>query len=161
MRHLKATKKLGRDREHRNAMLSNMMVSFFERGRITTTLAKAKELRRLSEKIITRAKVNNLHNKRIVLRKLKNRDVVAKLFDTIAPAYKDVHGGYTRILKLGKRMGDGAEMSIIELVAPEVKSKGESTKKEPAKKVKTEKPKTKKSVASKGKVPASGEESKK
>lgn len=147
MRHLNATKKLGRDKEHRNAMFSNMMVSFFEQGRITTTLAKAKELRRLSEKIITRAKVNTLHNKRIVLRRLKNRDVVAKLFDTIAPVYKDVHGGYTRILKLGKRMGDGAEMSIIELVTPEVQLKGEGTKKEPVQKVKAKKQKTRKAEA--------------
>ncbi|MGQ9615172.1 MAG: 50S ribosomal protein L17 [Spirochaetota bacterium] len=161
MRHLKATKKLGRDKEHRNAMFANMMVSFFEQGIITTTLAKAKELRRLSEKIITRAKVNTLHNKRIVLRRLKNRDVVAKLFDTIAPVYKDVHGGYTRILRLGKRMGDGAEMSIIELVTPKDQLKGDGAKKEPVQKVKAQKQKTRKAVASKGKVPASGEDLKK
>jgi len=108
--------KLNRDKEHRNAMFSNMMESFFEFERIRTTAAKARELRRLSEKMITRAKENTLHNKRIVLKRLKNRDVVAKLFDDIAPRYKNVHGGYTRAIKVGQRAGDGAEMSILELV---------------------------------------------
>lgn len=116
MRHLKKGRKLNRDREHRKAMFSNMMVSLLQKGKIKTTTAKAKELKRLIERVITRAKENTLHNKRIVLGSLKNRDVVAKLFDTIAPKYKDVYGGYTRIIRLGKRMGDGADMSLIELV---------------------------------------------
>ncbi len=116
MRHRMKGVKLNRDKEHRNAMFSNMMESFFEFERIRTTAAKARELRRLSEKMITRAKENTLHNKRIVLKRLKNRDVVAKLFDDIAPRYKNVHGGYTRAIKVGQRAGDGAEMSILELV---------------------------------------------
>jgi large subunit ribosomal protein L17 len=116
MRHLKRKKKFSRTSGHKRAMFSNMLVSLFEYGSIKTTTPKAKELRRLSEKVITRAKENSLHNKRLILRKLKNRDIVAKLFDEIAPFYKDVNGGYTRIIKLGNRMGDGAELSLIELV---------------------------------------------
>jgi large subunit ribosomal protein L17 len=79
-------------------------------------------LRRLSEKIITRAKENTLHNKRIVMSRLNNRYIVAKLFDEIAPVYKDVNGGYTRMFKLGRRPGDGAELSLIELI--DIKSSG-------------------------------------
>ena len=116
MRHLKKGRSLNRDREHRNAMFNNMLESFFQYERIQTTAAKARELRRLSEKMITRAKQNTLHNKRMVLKKLHNRDIVVKLFDEIAPKYQDVHGGYTRILKIGRRQGDGAELSLIELV---------------------------------------------
>jgi large subunit ribosomal protein L17 len=124
MRHLKNGKRLGRDKEHREAMFSNLMVSFFLYERIKTTTAKAKELRRRSERIITRAKEHTLHNKRIVLSKIKDRDTVAKLFDDIAPRYKNVNGGYTRIIRLGRRPGDGAELSYLELVeveAPAVK----------------------------------------
>jgi len=116
MRHRIRGVKLNRDKEHRKAMFSNMMESFFEYERIRTTTAKARELSRLSEKMITRAKENNLHNKRVVLRRLKNRDIVAKLFDDIAPRYRNVNGGYTRVIKIGQRAGDGAEMSILELV---------------------------------------------
>ena len=116
MRHMKRVKKFNRTRGHKKAMFSNMMISLFEYGRIKTTTTKAKELRKLSEKIITRAKENTLHNKRIVLSRIKNRYIVAKLFDEIAPVFKDVNGGYTRIYKLGRRPGDGAEMSLIELI---------------------------------------------
>ena len=116
MRHMKRVKKFNRTRGHKRAMFSNMMISLFEYGRIKTTTTKAKELRKLSEKIITRAKENTLHNKRIVLSRIKNRYIVAKLFDEIAPVYKDVNGGYTRMYKLGRRPGDGAEMSLIELI---------------------------------------------
>jgi large subunit ribosomal protein L17 len=116
MRHLKNVRKFNKDREHRKAMFSNMMTSFFANERITTTLAKAKELKRLSEKAITRAKVNSLHNKRMVMRRIRDRDIIAKLFDKIAPKYKEVNGGYTRILKLGTRAGDGADLARIELV---------------------------------------------
>jgi len=121
MRHLKKGKKLNRDKEHREAMFSNMMTSLFRYERIKTTTPKAKELRRFCEKLITRAKENTLHNKRIVMRKIKDRDVVSKLFDEIAPRYKNVNGGYTRIIKTGKRLGDGAEMSFIELIEVEEK----------------------------------------
>lgn len=116
MRHLKKGRKLNRKSEHRNAMFNNMLESFFQYERIQTTAAKAKELRSLSEKMITRAKQNTLHSKRIVLKRLHNRDIVAKLFDEIAPKYQDVHGGYTRILKVRHRKGDGAQLSLLELV---------------------------------------------
>jgi len=121
MRHLKKGRKLNRDKEHRKAMFSNMITSLLRHERIETTTPKAKELRRYCEKIITRAKENTLHNKRIVMKKIKDRDIVAKLFDEIAPRYKNVNGGYTRIIKMGNRLGDGAEMSIIELVEVEEK----------------------------------------
>ena len=138
MRHLKKGRKLNRKRNHRNAMFNNMLESFFQYERIQTTAAKAKELRSLSEKMITRAKQNTLHSKRIVLKRLHNRDIVAKLFDDIAPRYQDVHGGYTRILKVGRRHGDGAHLSLLELVdveeAAEMKKKAKpSAKKKPAK----------------------------
>jgi large subunit ribosomal protein L17 len=126
MRHLKNNKKFNRDKEHRDAMFANMMVSFFREGRIKTTTKKAKELRRRSERIITRAKEPTLHNKRIIQSRLRDRDTVAKIFDEIAPKYKNVNGGYTRIIRLGKRMGDNAELSYIELVevAPTQQKKG-------------------------------------
>ena len=116
MRHMKRVKKFNRTQGHKKAMFSNMMISLFEYGRIKTTTTKAKELRRLSEKIITRAKENTLHNKRIVMSRINNRYIVAKLFDEIAPVYKDVNGGYTRMYKLRRRPGDGAELSLIELI---------------------------------------------
>jgi large subunit ribosomal protein L17 len=119
MRHQKNTLKLNRTKSHRKAMISNMMASFFFHERIETTLAKAKALRSASEKVITRAKVNSLHNKRVVMKTVRDRDVLAKLFDDIAPRYANVPGGYTRIVKLGRRLGDGAEMSILELVEVE------------------------------------------
>jgi large subunit ribosomal protein L17 len=133
MRHLKNVRKFNKDPEHRKAMFSNMMTSFFTHERITTTLAKAKELRRLSERAITRAKENSLHNKRMILRRIHDRDVIAKLFDEIAPKFKEVNGGYTRILKLGNRAGDGADLARIELIDPaesasKKKSKGAAKK---------------------------------
>ena len=136
MRHLKKSTRLGRDREHREAMFSNLVVSLFQNERIKTTVVKAKELRRRSERLITRAKDPTLHNKRIVLRKIKNRDAVAKLFDDIAPRYKNIQGGYTRIIRLGRRLGDGAELSYVELVEPEAETK-KKTKPAPAKVSKT------------------------
>lgn len=135
MRHLKGTKKFNKTAAHKKAMFSNLLVSFFAYERVKTTTAKAKELRRLSERIITRAKEPTLHNKRIVLRNVRNRDVVAKLFDDIAPRYKNINGGYTRIIKLGNRMGDGAELSMIELVS----AQGSSGKKPKGKKKEEEK----------------------
>lgn len=137
MRHLKRNRKLNRDREHRNAMFSNMITSLFQYERIKTTSAKASELRRLSEKIITRAKENTLHNKRIVLKKIKDRDIVAKLFDEIAPKYQNVHGGYTRIIKFGRRAGDGAELSLVELVDVEDSKDSKDSKASTEKKAKT------------------------
>jgi len=126
MRHLKSGRKLNRSRAHRDAMFNNMLESLFRYESVQTTVAKAKELRRIGEKLITRAKDDTLHNKRIVLRSLHDRDVVAKLFEDIAPKYRSVHGGYTRIIRLGKRQGDGAEMSLLELV--EVQERKETSR---------------------------------
>jgi large subunit ribosomal protein L17 len=126
MRKLNNVKQLGRTNTHRNAMLSNMVTSLFKHERIITTKQKAKVLKRVSEKMITRAKRNlalddtqvnkRVHNKRIVMKSIKDRDVVAKLFDDIAVRSKERNGGYTRIYLLGKRPGDAAEKAIIELV---------------------------------------------
>ena len=110
------TRKLGRASDHRDAMLRNMVTSLLENGKMTTTVTRAKEVRALAEKMITLAKVDSLHNKRQALAYITKEDVVKKLFDEIAPKYKEVNGGYCRIIKTGPRRGDAAEMCIIELV---------------------------------------------
>ena len=110
------TRKLGRTSDHRKAMLRGMVTYLLENGRIETTVTRAKEVRAMAEKMITTAKVDSLHNKRQVLVYVTNEDVVKKLFDEIAPKYKEVNGGYCRIIKTGPRRGDAAEMCIIELV---------------------------------------------
>ena len=110
------TRKLGRSSDHRKAMLRAMVTFLLENGRIETTVTRAKEVRRMAEKMITTAKTNDLHSKRQVLAYVTKEDVVKKLFDEIAPKYADVKGGYTRIIKTGPRRGDAAEMAVIELV---------------------------------------------
>ena len=110
------TRKLGRTSDHRKAMLRGMVTYLLENGRIETTVTRAKEVRAMAEKMITTAKVDSLHNKRQVLAYVTNEDVVKKLFDEIAPKYKEVNGGYCRIINTGPRRGDAAEMCIIELV---------------------------------------------
>ena len=110
------TRKLGRTSDHLKAMLRGMVTYLLENGRIETTVTRAKEVRAMAEKMITTAKVDSLHNKRQVLAYVTNEDVVKKLFDEIAPKYKEVNGGYCRIIKTGPRRGDAAEMCIIELV---------------------------------------------
>ncbi len=147
MRNRNSVKQFGRTYSHRKAMFANMATSFFESERIVTTKQKAKELKSVSEKLITRAKKNidlddaaaALHNKREVMKVIKNRDVVKKLFEDIAPRFKDRNGGYTRIYLLGKRPGDAADMAIIELV-----TKAPSDKKEESKEKKDKKDKKKK-----------------
>lgn len=116
MRHLKSGRKLNRTASHRKAMLRNLATSILDKERVTTTVAKAKEVRSLVERLITYGKRGDLHNIRRAARSVRSKDVLKKLFDDIAPTYKDREGGYTRILKLGERRGDNAEMSIIELV---------------------------------------------
>lgn len=116
MRHRKGFNHLGRTSSHRKAMLSNMANSLLLHKRITTTLAKAKELRKFVEPLITRAKEDSTHNRREVFSDLKSKSVVAELFRDIIVKIGDRPGGYTRILKTGNRMGDNAEMCIIELV---------------------------------------------
>ena len=117
MRHLNSKKKLGlTSRTHRKAMLSNMAVSIIKHKKIKTTHARAKELQRFLEPLITFAKRGDLHARRQVLRKIKHKEIVHTLFHEIAPIYSERLGGYTRITKLGPRKGDAAEMSIIELM---------------------------------------------
>ncbi len=110
------TRKLGRSSDHRKAMLRAMVTYLLENGRIETTVTRAKEVRSMAEKMITTAKTNDLHSKRLVLAYVTKEDVVKKLFDEIAPQYAERNGGYTRIIKTGPRRGDAAEMAIIELV---------------------------------------------
>lgn len=109
------TRKLGRDTAHRTAMLRAMVTFLLENGKIETTVTRAKEVRSLTEKMITIAKVNDLHHKRMAMAFTKE-GVTKKLFDEIAPKYAEKNGGYTRITKLGPRRGDAAEMAIIELL---------------------------------------------
>lgn len=110
------TRKLGRTSDHRKAMLRAMVTFLLENGKIETTVTRAKEVRAVAEKMITTAKNDDLHAKRLVFSYITKEDVTKKLFDEIAPKYKDVKGGYTRIIKIGPRRGDAAEMAIIELI---------------------------------------------
>lgn len=108
--------RLGGGPSHQKKILSNLAASLIEEERITTTAAKAKVLRPYVEKIVTKARRGDLHSRRLVLRNIHDTQVVTKLFDDIAPRYVDRPGGYTRIVKLGPRRGDGAEMALIEFV---------------------------------------------
>ena len=110
------TRKLGRASDHRKAMLRGMVTYLLENGRLETTVTRAKEVRSVAEKMITLSKNDTLSAKRQVLAYITKEDVAKKLFDEIAPKYKDVNGGYCRIIKTGPRRGDAAEMCIIELV---------------------------------------------
>ena len=110
------TRKLGRTTAHRTAMLRALVTFLFENGKIETTVTRAKEVSSMAEKMITIAKDNSLHNKRLVMSFVTKEDVAHKLFSEIAPKYADRKGGYTRITKLGPRRGDAAEMAIIELI---------------------------------------------
>ena len=116
MRHRIKKNKLNRTTSHRKAMLNNMVASLFEHKQIKTTHAKAKEARKLAERLITFAKKGDLAARRHVLRFIPNKALVRELFDVIAPVYTERNGGYTRVLKLGYRQGDGADMSLLELV---------------------------------------------
>ncbi len=116
MRHNKAVNHLGRKSGHRKALLSNLAVSLIMHKRITTTVAKAKALRSYVEPLITKSKEDTTHNRRIVFSYLKSKEAVTELFRTIAPKIADRPGGYTRVLHVGFRQGDAAEMALIELV---------------------------------------------
>ena len=121
MRHGHGLRKLNRTSSHRLAMLQNMMNSLIEHEAIKTTLPKAKELRRVIEPMLTLAKEPTLSNKRLAFNRLRNRDNVVKLFAELGPRYKTRPGGYTRILKMGFRVGDNAPMALVELVdRPEI-----------------------------------------
>jgi large subunit ribosomal protein L17 len=140
MRHRVAHRKLGRTTPHRLALLRNLATALFEQERIRTTLAKAKELRPYAERLITLAKrdADRLHARRLVARDIRDPKVVKKLFDSLGARYATRPGGYTRILKLGQRKGDGAEMAIVELLGSEFKA--EKADEKDAKKKKSEKP---------------------
>jgi large subunit ribosomal protein L17 len=108
--------RLGGSPSHQRKILANLAASLIQEERITTTAARAKQLRPYVEKMVTKARRGDLHARRLVLRKIQDTSVVTKLFDDVAPRYADRPGGYTRIVKLGPRRGDGAEMAIIEFV---------------------------------------------
>ncbi len=116
MRHRKAGRRLGRTTSHRKAMVRNMVTSLFEHERIFTTTPKAKEVRRIADKMMTLAKRGDLHARRQALSFMQDKAIVAKLFDTLKDDYMDRNGGYTRIIQTGQRIGDAAQMAILELV---------------------------------------------
>ena len=116
MRHRVKGRKLGRSPAHRKALFRNQLASLVKEERIKTTLHKAKELRPIAEKVVTQGKRDTVHARRLVNRWLPERDLVKKVFDDIAPRFSERPGGYTRIIKLGPRQGDGAEMALIEFV---------------------------------------------
>ena len=116
MRHRRSGKKLGRDSAHRRALYSNLAGALIEHGRIRTTQAKAKAVKPFAEQMITLGKRGDLHARRLALAELRSQDVVHQLFAEVAPRFAERHGGYTRIVKLGPRLGDAAEMVYLELV---------------------------------------------
>jgi len=162
MRHRVAGRKLSRHTQHRELMFRNMVVSLLQHERIRTTLAKGKELRSWIDRIITLAKKGTIHARRHAFALLRDEGIVKKLFDQIAPKLKDREGGYTRIYKVGWRQGDGAPLSLVELVTfahPEEKKKSPVTKAKevlgkvtPKKKEKEEKKEKKKEEKEKGKA---------
>ncbi|MDC6352601.1 50S ribosomal protein L17 [Zeaxanthinibacter sp. PT1] len=150
MRHGKKINHLGRQTAHRKAMLANMACSLIEHKRINTTVAKAKALKQFIEPLITKSKAENnktaekgTHNRRIVFRNLRDKHAVSELFDTVAEKVADRPGGYTRIIKLGNRMGDNADMAMIELVDfNELYNAGETKKKKTTRRSRSKKTET-------------------
>lgn len=144
MRHNKAINHLGRQSGHRKALLANMATSLILKKRITTTVAKAKALKSYVEPLITKSKDDTTHNRRVVFSYLKNKEAITELFRTIAPKVADRPGGYTRVLHVGFRQGDAAEMALIELVdfneaalATSAKAAKKTTRRSKAKKAET------------------------
>ena len=133
MRHLKKGNHLGRTASHKKALMRNMAAQVIEHKEIKTTLAKAKELRKYVERMITYGKRGSVHHRRLAFKFLQNKEAVTALFEEIAPAYEDRNGGYTRIIKLGNRKGDNAEISIIQLVGFEVSAEEKKAKEKKAK----------------------------
>lgn len=131
MRHRNSGKRLGRNSSHRKAMMRNMVTSLLDHEKITTTDARAKELRKLAEKMITLGKRGTLHARRQAHEVIQDKQVVSKLFERLAPRFAERPGGYTRIIKLGSRAGDNASMSIIELVEEEFTAKPKKAKAAP------------------------------
>jgi large subunit ribosomal protein L17 len=154
MRHRVAHRKLGRTTPHRISLLRNLATALFERERIRTTLMKAKEVRPFAERLITlaRREDDRLHARRLAARDIQDRAVVKKLFDTIGARFATRPGGYTRILRLGPRRGDGAEMAILELVGYEFTPAGKADAKAGEKKPAEKKPAAKKEAAPKARA---------
>jgi len=155
MRHQKKTIKLGRTAAHRKALLANQVCSLIAHQRIKTTLAKAKAIRPLAEKMVTFGKNGSLHARRMALSMLRQKDAVKKLFDEIAPRSADRNGGYTRIVKLGQRKSDSASMAFIEWVDAAQVIEEKEPKEKPAKKQKEAAPSPKEVAAPKAEEPKS------
>jgi large subunit ribosomal protein L17 len=128
MRHKKLGRRFSRDSSHRQAMFSNMAADLIRHEQIVTTLPKAKDLKRVMDKYITLAKRGDLNSRRLAASRLRDEDMAKKLFDTLAPRYKDRSGGYTRVLKAGFRYGDSAPRAVIELVDRDTAVKGKEDK---------------------------------
>ncbi len=127
MRHRKKGRKLNRTSSHRKAMFANMAAALVKHEQIITTLPKAKELRRVVDRLITLAKRGDLHSRRLAVARMRDEKQVKKLFDVLGPRYKDRNGGYTRVLKAGFRYGDNAPMAVIELVDRDESAKGQDS----------------------------------
>ena len=132
MRHLKAYRRLGMNASHRKAMMRNMVTSLIEHERIETTDTRAKEIRRLADRMVTLGKRGDLHSLRLSLKTVRTKTAAKKLFDELGPRFKEKQGGYTRIVKIGRRHGDNADMAILEWSLPQAGA--DSSKKKPAKK---------------------------
>lgn len=128
MRHGKTGRKLNRTPSHRKALFANMAASLIRHEQIVTTLPKAKELKPIVDKLVTLGKRGDLHARRQAISEIRDKDAVAKLFETLGPRYKDRSGGYTRVLKAGFRHGDSAPVAVIELVDRDVSAKGAGDK---------------------------------
>ncbi len=126
MRHRKDHRKLGRSPSHRKAMLRNLVTSLLEEEQVRTTTAKAKEVCRVAERMITLGKRGTLHARRYALRTIRSKQVAAKVFEALSDRYRNREGGYTRVMKIGRRVGDSAEMAIIQLIPESESASGDS-----------------------------------
>ena len=162
MRHRKRTAKLGMKSQHRRATLANMVCSLIKHSRITTTIAKAKVARRYADKMITLAKKGTIHHRRQAIAFLRQKDMVQKLFTDLGKQHSDRIGGYTRIIRVGQRVGDAAEMAILEwtgtVTAAPASEEGKAAKETKPKAGKTEKAGKKETPAKKKEAPAKKEE---
>ena len=131
MRHRQAGRKLNRTSSHRKSLFKNMAQALIKHEQIVTTLPKAKELKRVIEKLITLGKKSSLHSRRLAFNQIRDKEMVSKLFETLAPRYSDRNGGYSRVLKAGFRYGDSAPMAVIELVDRDETAKGVGELNEP------------------------------
>ena len=127
MRHRRAGRKLNRTASHRRALFANMAAALIKHEQVVTTLPKAKELRRVADRLITLAKRENLHSRRLAVSRIRDEAMVKKLFDVLGPRYKERSGGYTRVLKAGYRYGDSAPMAVIEFVDRDPEARGQDS----------------------------------